>query len=140
MLGFTLTPLPLFSSHEGSVLKYLSRHHEQFAGFGEAYFSSVNNASQKCWRTHTKAVSNIVVISGSIHFVFSTAAALHFPPRYAVSLDSSTPQLLTIQPLTWFSFRGLEDGSNTLINISSLPYDPSELLKYYGPIQNALIA
>ena len=138
MLGFTLTSLPVICSNEGSVIKYLSREHQYFAGFGEAYFSSVNNTSQKCWRTHTKAVSNIVVISGSIHFMFSTADALHYPPRHAVSLESATPQLLTIQPLTWFSFRGLEDANNTLINISSLPHDPSELLKYYGPIQNAL--
>ena len=35
--------------------------------------------------------------------------------------------ILTVPPLVWIGFQGLEQGMNLLLNIASIPHDPNEV-------------
>jgi len=67
--GVVLTPLKVITGENGGVLHALKNNEDSFAGFGEAYFSTVQHRAVKGWKRHREMILNIVVPSGSIRFV-----------------------------------------------------------------------
>lgn len=126
--GVLLTPLKVIHGASGSVFHGLKCTEEAFVGFGEAYFSTVNQDEVKGWKQHTQMVSNLVVPVGAIRFVLYddreksvTRGAI---ADIVLSLDNY--QRLTIPVGLWMAFQGVGEGLNMLLNISSIPHDPSE--------------
>ena len=69
MDGVTLTPLKQITHPKGDIFHAMKASDDGFSGFGEAYFSTVNQGEVKGWKKHTEMTLNLVVVIGEIEFV-----------------------------------------------------------------------
>lgn len=119
----TVTKLARIKTEGGDVLHALKQSDAGFSGFGEVYFSNVNFGAVKAWKRHKRMTMNLVVPVGKVRFVF-----------YDVDLDSFKEELigednyvrLTVPPGIWFGFQGVSRAQNLVLNIASIPHDPTE--------------
>ena len=126
--GVILTPLRIIPTDNGDVLHGLKATDESFVSFGEAYFSTVGQGKRKGWKKHTRMTLNLVVTSGEIGFVLfddrpESATRKHF---FRVALSRKNYQRLTVPPGIWVAFYGVSSQENMLLNIASIPHDPTE--------------
>ena len=100
-----------------------------FAGFGEAYFSSIKNGEIKGWNRHKKMTLNLVVPVGKVTFVlFENKEELDSKNNFfKVELSSNNYQRLTIPPGVWFAFIGGKYETNLILNVANIEHDPDEL-------------
>ena len=120
MDGVTLTPLKQITHPKGDIFHAMKASDDGFSGFGEAYFSTVNQGEVKGWKKHTEMTLNLVVVIGEIEFVVYDDNRF-----YGVKLSKNNYQRLTVEPGLWLAFRGL-DSENMLLNLSSIEHDPNE--------------
>jgi dTDP-4-dehydrorhamnose 3,5-epimerase len=124
--GMTLNDLRIIEGDKGRVMHALKSTDTSFAGFGEAYFSSVDYNAVKGWKRHSRMVLNLVVVSGSIRFVVVDDRGAS-PIFEEVTLGPEVNyQRLTVQPGLWVAFQGKYEGLNLLLNLASIPHDPTE--------------
>jgi dTDP-4-dehydrorhamnose 3,5-epimerase len=121
MDGVTLTPLRQILNPKGDILHAIKKSDQGFAGFGEAYFSTVYNGVIKGWKKHTKMTLNLVVPSGVIEFVCFDGKEFQ-----SIVLSQDNYQRLTVNPGVWVAFRGKNEGLNLLLNVASIEHDPAE--------------
>lgn len=99
-----------------------------FHGFGEAYFSSVEQHAVKGWKRHRRMVSNLVVPSGAVRLQMlddrpdSSTHGLCAD----VTLGPDNYLRLTVPPGIWLAFQGRAPGLNLLLNLASIAHDPAE--------------
>jgi dTDP-4-dehydrorhamnose 3,5-epimerase len=134
-----LTPLRIIPGDSGEVMHALKQHESSFHGFGEAYFSTVQKQAVKGWKKHKRMVLNLIVPSGAIRFVLydDRSASKSFRTIQELILSKENYQRLTVPPGVWMAFQGLSDDVNMLLNIASIPHDPTEADNL--PVQNELI-
>ncbi len=120
--GVVLTPLKQIHNPKGDVFHAMKKSDEGFDGFGEAYFSTINQNDIKGWKKHTKMTLNVVVVSGEIEFVVYDENSETF---FDVVLSQDNYHRLTIKPNLWMAFKGLKENS-MLLNLASIEHDPSE--------------
>jgi dTDP-4-dehydrorhamnose 3,5-epimerase len=126
--GVSLTPIKKIPNDKGDVFHAIKSTDETFISFGEAYLSAVNYGAIKGWKKHTKMVLNLVVPVGQIKFVlfddreFSTT----FKECWDVEIGETNYQRLSVPPGIFMSFQGIGCGLNMLLNIASIPHDPTE--------------
>ena len=120
MDGVTLTPLKQITHPKGDIFHAMKASDDGFSGFGEAYFSTVNQGEVKGWKKHTEMTLNLVVVIGEIEFVVYDDNSF-----YSVKLSKNNYQRLTVEPGLWLAFRGL-DNENMLLNLASIEHDPNE--------------
>lgn len=127
--GVSLTRVRIIPGESGDVLHALKATEPEFAGFGEAYFSTVKKGAIKAWKRHRVMTLNLVVPCGEIKFVLyddrknsSTCGEI-----FEIVLSRSNYQRLTVPPMIWMGFKGLGNGLNMLLNVSSIPHDPDEV-------------
>lgn len=120
MDGVTLTPLKQIHNPKGDVFHAMKKGDEGFAGFGEVYFSTINQNDIKGWKKHTEMTLNLVVVSGEVEFVVYNEADF-----FTIKLSKNNYQRLTIKPNLWLAFRGLSD-ENILLNLASIEHNSSE--------------
>ena len=125
MDGVTLTLLKQIHHPKGNILHALKKSDKGFNGFGEAYFSIVNEGEIKGWKKHSKMTLNLIVPVGEIKFVIFNKEANEF---FDVILSLENYQRLTINPGLWFAFQGLGKGCNMVLNIANIKHDPSEVV------------
>jgi dTDP-4-dehydrorhamnose 3,5-epimerase len=134
--GVLLSPLRIIETESGNVLHALKQQEDAFSGFGEAYFSSVQQGAAKGWKKHRRMILNIVVPAGEIAFVLyddrEQSATRGMVQEIKLSLANY--QRLTVPPGVWMAFKGIHPGTNMLLNIASIPHDPAEADNL--PIQN----
>lgn len=123
------SPLKQITTSNGSVWRGLRSHEPSFNGFGEAYFSFVNQDTEKPWRQHKKMFSNLIVNCGKIEFILEdgrkSSNTYGLINKFILSEDNYAR--LTIPPGVWFKFKGLAK-KNSLLNIASITHDPDESL------------
>jgi dTDP-4-dehydrorhamnose 3,5-epimerase len=126
--GLSITPLSIIDTFSGDVMHAMKKGDDGYVDFGEAYFSKVEYKSVKAWKRHRKMVLNLVVPVGKIRFVIyddrqnpSTLGVFQ-----KITLSNNYYARLTVPPLVWIGFQGLEQGLNLLLNIASIPHDPNE--------------
>ena len=126
--GVELTPLKIIPGELGDVLHAIKRTDTSYAGFGEAYFSTVNKGAIKAWKRHHKMILNIVVPCGEILFVLydERSDSSTYGKINELSLSLQNYQRLTVPSMVWLGFKGLGDGLNMLMNVSNIPHDPDE--------------
>ena len=66
--GLLISELDCFSNQKGKVLHGIKKDSDVFAGFGEAYFSTVNFNTIKGWKKHNRMIMNLIVPVGSVRF------------------------------------------------------------------------
>lgn len=131
-----LTPLKRISTPKGDVMHAMKASDPGYAGFGEAYFSQVNQHEIKGWKRHFRMTLNLVCSSGLVRVIArSEAGKIVLDTR----LSPDEPALhnrLTVPPGYFLAFQGLGPGASTLLNIASIPHDPSEAetqpLEFFG--------
>ena len=122
----SLTPLRRIATPGGDVLHALKAVEAGYAGFGEAYFTTVEKDFVKGWKRHSVMVLNLVVPCGEIQVC--TYDEVHSRLR-SVRLGPSAPRLyqrLTVPPGHWVAFGGVGNGLNLMLNVASIGHDPAE--------------
>lgn len=126
--GVVVTPQRKIANPKGDVLHALKRSAPEFAGFAEAYFSSVHPGAIKGWKRHRRVTLNILVPIGCVQFVIHDDRS-ESPTQGAffdVLLSPDHYARLTVAPGLWMAFRGVGPGMNLLLNIIDEEHDPAE--------------
>lgn len=128
--GVVLTPLRVISAPGGDVWHGMKRTDPGYAGFGEAYFSTIACRAIKPWRRHLRMTMNLIVPVGEIRFVLRDerpdSANTGQVQTVRLSLERNY-QRLTVPPGVWLAFQGLAAPHSVLLNISDLLHDPEEV-------------
>lgn len=122
MDGLILTPLKQIHHPKGDVFHAMKKSDEGFDGFGEAYFSTINQGDIKGWKKHTQMTLNLVVPVGEIEFVVYNEKLKEF---FNTKLSHDNYQRLTVKAGLWVAFRGISEY-NILLNLANLEHDSSE--------------
>ncbi|MCT7529552.1 WxcM-like domain-containing protein [Aliarcobacter cryaerophilus] len=124
MDGVILTPLKQIYHPKGDIFHAMKKSDIGFDGFGEAYFSTINQNDIKGWKKHTKMTLNIIVPVGNIEFVIYDENSKEF---FSTKLSHNNYQRLTVKAGLWMAFKGL-DKYNMLLNLASIEHDPNEAI------------
>lgn len=126
--GVLLTPLRKIPAPGGPVMHALKATDSGFAGFGEAYFSNIEQGAVKAWKRHLRMVSNLVVPAGRVRlqFIDARADSPDHGQHIDLTLGGDNYQRLTLPPGFWFGFQGIDAGLNLMLNLASIAHDPSE--------------
>jgi dTDP-4-dehydrorhamnose 3,5-epimerase len=95
-----------------------------FAGFGEAYFSSIHAGAFKGWKKHLRMTLNIIVPVGAIRFFLVDQRAGQ--RVHTIDLSPDHYGRLTVPPGIWMGFKGMGEGQSILLNVASIEHDPTE--------------
>ena len=120
MDGVILTPLKKIEHQKGDIFHAMKKSDIGFNGFGEAYFSSLNQNDTKSWKKHTKMTLNLIVAIGKIQFVVHDNKSF-----FSIILSKDNYQRLTIAPGLWVAFKGLSI-ENVVLNLANIEHDPNE--------------
>ncbi len=126
--GVQLTELRIIEVEGGDVLHAMKRSDPGFNGYGEAYFSTVEHGATKAWKRHRSMVMNLVVPVGKIRFVlYDDREASPTYGRFSEFLLSrENYQRLTVPPMVWIGFQGVDGTPSLLLNVADIEHDPQE--------------
>ena len=110
----------------GDVWHALKSTDESFQGFGEAYFSWIELGSIKAWKQHIRMTMNLIVPVGTVCFVFYDSERKSFRE---LRIGSDSYCRITVPPKIWFGFKGEGLCNSLVLNLSSIPHDPKEVLR-----------
>jgi dTDP-4-dehydrorhamnose 3,5-epimerase len=117
-----LTPLKQIYHAKGDVFHVIKKSDNDFYGFGEAYFSTINKNEIKGWRKHEKMTLNLVVPVGEVEFIIYNEESIKF---FNTKLSKNNYQRLTVKPGLWVAFRGCGEV-NIILNLANIEHDSSE--------------
>ncbi|MFT7474886.1 MAG: dTDP-4-dehydrorhamnose 3,5-epimerase [Verrucomicrobiales bacterium] len=130
------TALRRIETSGGEVMKALHADEPDFNGLGEAYFSRVNPDCVRAWKRHNEMTVNVVVPVGHVRFVVVQIDSSDSANADAEALSNASfdeynlgPEhsygRLTVEPGTWFGFKGGIDGG-LVLNLSDIVHRPDE--------------
>jgi len=127
--GVTFTPLSIIDTEGGDILHAMKIYDPGFSGFGEAYFSIVESGAVKGWKLHREMVLNLIVSVGEISFViFDDRGESSTKGMFdEFTLSRKNYGRLTIPPMLWFAFQGMDKRDSMLLNIANILHDPNEV-------------
>jgi dTDP-4-dehydrorhamnose 3,5-epimerase len=130
--GIILTPLKIINHPKGNLFHCMKKIDEGYAGFGEAYFSSINFGEIKGWNRHKKMTLNFIIPMGSVTFIIYDEREKS-PTKGSFNAIKLSPNFnykrLTIPPELWVAFKGNDKNTNLILNIANMAHDPNELEK-----------
>lgn len=112
----------------GNVMHGIKAFDTGYEGFGEAYFSMAEHGAVKGWKRHREMTLNLLVPVGTIRFVL-------FDDRPESQSNGSFQEIilslenynrLTVPPMIWMAFQGINSETSLLLNVASIPHDPDE--------------
>ena len=129
LTGVQVTPLDQIRTPGGDVLRGLRTDEDSFNGFGEMYFSYVQNGFTKGWKKHKSMTLNIVVPVGAIEFmVLKSGGSAEVENAYMrILLSRDNYCRLTVAPGLWVAFKGVGKELNMLVNFADMIHDPNEV-------------
>jgi dTDP-4-dehydrorhamnose 3,5-epimerase len=120
-----VTPLKRIPTVGGDVLHALKKTDAGFDGFGEIYFSWVEQGAVKAWKYHKRMTLNLVVPVGEVSFVFHlTNQKNNFRTE---NIGEERYVRLTVPPGIWFGFQGRGCGQSLLMNLADMAHEPDEV-------------
>ena len=123
MLGVIATKEREIFHQKGNIFHILKKSSNGFAGFGEAYFTTINRGDIKGWKQHKEMVLNLAVPVGEVKFVITNGSGEF--EEYILSPKNYFR--LTIPPKLWVAFQGLGEF-NLIINIANIEHNPDEAI------------
>ena len=120
-----VTPLEQIPTFGGDVMHALKKSDKGFNGFGEVYFSWVEQGSIKAWKCHQLMTLNLVVPIGEVSFVFHLTNQSNKFRIERIGLERYAR--LTVPPGIWFGFQGSATGNSLIMNVADKEHDPNEL-------------
>jgi len=126
--GVVVVRPSIYTDTRGSVLKMLRSDDQQFAGFGEMYFSTVNPGVIKGWKRHREMTMTLSVPAGRVLLVLydDRTGSRSCGTVQECEIGPHAYQVVTIPPLIWSGFMGLGDTPSILANCASIPHRPDE--------------
>ena len=123
--GVKITKLKILRDHRGSVLTMLRSDSKVYESFGEIYFSTIFYNSIKAWHFHKKAVLNYACIKGKVKLILydDRKNSKSFGKYDEYILTPKKYFLITIPPLIWSGFKGLNQQESIIANCINLPHD-----------------
>ena len=121
-----LTPLQRIKTNGGDVMHAIKNTDGFYKGFGELYFSWVEENFVKGWKLHKEMIMNLIVPYGSVKFVFFDDNTMKF---FEVEIGEINYSRLTVMPGIWFGFKGLSEGNNLIVNFANIKHDDDEVEK-----------
>ena len=121
-MGALFTPLQRIETSGGEVLKALRSDEDGFSGVEEAYFSRVDPDCIRAWKCHSEMTVNVVVPVGHVRFV--VAGGDDGFDEFDLGPDHSYGRL-TIEPGTWFGFKGGVEGG-LVLNLANVLHRADE--------------
>jgi dTDP-4-dehydrorhamnose 3,5-epimerase len=118
-----VSPLKRIHHPDGDILRGLKATDAAYAGFGEAYFSSIKHESVKGWKKHNQMVSNLLVPVGQVLFIFYDQQR---DKVRQIEIGDNNYSRITAPPGLWMAFCGVGKGLNLILNVASIPHDPDE--------------
>jgi dTDP-4-dehydrorhamnose 3,5-epimerase len=120
-MSATFTELRRIETTGGEVMKALHADEPGFKGLGEAYFSRVDAGCVRAWKRHNEMTVNVVVPVGHVRFVVARGDGFD---EYDLGPEHSYGRL-TVEPGTWFGFKGGADGG-LVLNLSDIVHRADE--------------
>lgn len=129
--GLILTPLHRFPNPKGDVFHAMKRSCPGFAGFGEAYFTTILPGHTKGWHKHQRMTMNLIVPMGAARFalVDDRPDSDSRGQRLIVDLSPEHYRRLTIPAGVWTAFTCIGRHTSLILNLSSIEYDDSEVVR-----------
>ena len=129
--GVKITKLKILRDHRGSVLTMLRSDSKVYESFGEIYFSTIFYNSIKAWHFHKKAVLNYACIKGKVKLILydDRKNSKSFGKYDEYILTPKKYFLITIPPLIWSGFKGLNQQESIIANCINLPHDEKEMIR-----------
>lgn len=127
--GVIITPLKVIGVPGGDVLHAMKASDHGYDGFGEAYFSTIDKGLIKGWKRHKEMILNLIVPVGAVRFVLfdDRHGSLTFGNYSELILTRENYSRLTIPPMVWVAFQGVDNRSSLLLNIANISHEPSEV-------------
>ena len=124
----TTTPLSIIDTKGGAVLHAIKRSDYGFSGFGEAYFSTIEHNAIKGWKRHKEMVLNLIVPIGSVRFILydDRKNQINKFQEVVLSLKGGYNRL-TVPPMIWVGFQGLDIHPSIVLNIASIEHSSEEI-------------
>ncbi len=122
-----VTPLKRIPTVGGDVMHGLKKSDNGFNGFGEVYFSWVEQGAIKAWKCHQHMTLNLVVPVGEVNFVFHLTNKKNIFRTEIIGEERYVR--LTVPPGIWFGFQGLTSGYSLVMNVIDVEHDPDEVLR-----------
>lgn len=126
-----ITPLLRIENIKGDIFHGIRASDPGYAGFGEAYFTSVFFGETKGWKKHTKMTMNLIVPQGMVRFHIHCEASCE---TTVYDIGDINYCRLTVPPGYWVAFKGLTVDRSLILNISSIEHDPTEAIN--APLHN----
>lgn len=132
-MNILLTPLRRIVVPRGDVFHAIKASAPGFAGFGEAYFTTVETGAVKGWKRHREMTMNLIVPAGAVEFVLFDGEPRGAGEFRSITLSPASDesyQRLTVPPGLWMAFAGRgedENGDlNLVLNFASIEHRPEE--------------
>lgn len=119
----TATTLKRIQHPKGDIYHALKNNEISYAGFGEAYFTTIITGEIKGWKKHKAMIMNVVVPLGMVRFHVHDETK---SSTVSYDIGRSNYSRLTIPPGYWVAFEGLDSGINLVLNIASEEHNPNE--------------
>lgn len=118
--GVTLHDEKQITVPKGNIFHAIKSNSEGFCGFGEAYFSQIEQGAVKGWKRHNRYTLNIVVPVGAIRFVIyddrvESPTCGQFEEMVLSAKDNY--KRLTVAPGLWMAFQGVGEGLSMLMDV-----------------------
>lgn len=124
-----ITPLGIIDTPGGNVMHAMKNSSIGFSGYGEAYFSQIDMGAVKAWKRHKRMILNLVVPIGKIKFVLFDDREKKNEEFQEVILSKDNYFRLTVPPMIWMGFQGMDSNQNILLNIADIEHSPEEVDK-----------
>ena len=124
--GVIETSLKRVGVTSGDVLHALKMTDDGFYGFGEAYFSMIEQGEIKGWKYHKRMTMNLIVPLGSVKFVFFDEKNSSNNGFSETIIGLNNYSRITVSPKIWFAFQGNSSPSSMVLNIANIVHDPME--------------
>lgn len=125
--SISLKIIPLVGGDVLHVMKDIDR---GFFGFGEIYFSEINQGFIKGWKKHSEMVMNLIIPKGEVKIVVfddrdgsSTKGIFN---EFILSRDKNYMRV-SISPGLWVAFQGIGKGTSQVMNFASIRHCPKEV-------------
>ena len=128
--GVIITPLSVIDTAGGDVLHGMKFSDPGYSGFGEVYFSMVDPDAIKGWIRHQEMILNLVAAVGSVRFVLfddrKNSTTNHQFQEIVLSRVKHYARL-TVPPMVWVGFQGVDKETSMLLNIANIQHSPDEV-------------
>ena len=129
--GIKITKLKQIIDNRGKIMHMMRADNPIFQKFGEIYFSTVKPKFIKAWHLHKEATLNYVCIKGKVKLeLFDERKESETFGKYQkLILSPEDYFMVTIPPLVWNGFKGIDQEESIIANSMSIPHDEKEMVR-----------